>query len=117
MPNLFPKEIIDNTHHGHHFRYGKKSVAIYSIINKLEILDFNITGTNEFIHDLQFLTTNNLISLDSSSENYIQKTIQNLRANNKTIIVIAHRLSTIVQADTILVLEKGQLIDQGSHNE
>ena len=54
-------------------------------------------------------------SLDSKSENYIQKTIQNLRQNNKTIIVIAHRLSTIVNADTIVVLDKGKVIEQGNH--
>ncbi len=54
-------------------------------------------------------------SLDSTSENYIQKTIQNLRQQNKTIIIIAHRLSTVVNADTIVVLEKGNVIEQGNH--
>ncbi|WP_317129659.1 ATP-binding cassette domain-containing protein [Aureibaculum algae] len=54
-------------------------------------------------------------SLDSTSENYIQRTIQNLREQNKTIILIAHRLSTVVNADTIVVLEKGKVIEQGSH--
>lgn len=56
-------------------------------------------------------------SLDSTSENYIQRTIQNLRVQQKTIIIIAHRLSTIVNADEIVVLEKGNVIEQGSHNE
>lgn len=56
-------------------------------------------------------------SLDSTSENYIQRTIQNLREQQKTIIIIAHRLSTIVNADEIVVLEKGNVIEQGSHNE
>ncbi len=56
-------------------------------------------------------------SLDSTSENYIQKTIQNLRAEHKTIVVIAHRLSTVVNADTIVVLEKGKVLEQGSHKE
>ncbi|MCF6168469.1 peptidase domain-containing ABC transporter [Lutibacter sp.] len=55
-------------------------------------------------------------SLDSTSENYIQRTIKNLRENNKTIIVIAHRLSTIVNADEIVVLEKGKVLEQGSHS-
>ena len=54
-------------------------------------------------------------SLDSTSENYIQRTIQNLREQHKTIIVIAHRLSTIINADEIVVLEKGNVIEQGSH--
>ncbi|MCF6169059.1 peptidase domain-containing ABC transporter [Lutibacter sp.] len=56
-------------------------------------------------------------SLDSTSENYIQRTIQNLRAQHKTIIIIAHRLSTVVNADEIVVLEKGKVLEQGSHNE
>lgn len=56
-------------------------------------------------------------SLDSTSENYIQRTIQNLREQQKTIIIIAHRLSTIVNADEIVVLEKGNVIEQGSHSE
>lgn len=56
-------------------------------------------------------------SLDTSSENFIQKSIQNLRTKNKTIIVIAHRLSTVVQADTIVVLDKGKVLEQGSHRE
>jgi len=56
-------------------------------------------------------------SLDSTSENYIQKTIELLRQNNKTIIVIAHRLSTIVHADKIVVLHKGKVVEQGNHEK
>jgi ATP-binding cassette subfamily B protein len=56
-------------------------------------------------------------SLDSASENFIQKTIKNLRENNKTIIVIAHRLSTIINADKIVVLDKGEVSEEGSHDE
>ena len=56
-------------------------------------------------------------SLDSTSENYIQRTIQRLREKDKTIIIIAHRLSTVVNADTIVVLEKGKVLEQGSHSE
>ena len=56
-------------------------------------------------------------SLDSTSENYIQKAIERLRQDNKTIIIIAHRLSTVINADEIVVLQKGEVLEQGSHKE
>ena len=56
-------------------------------------------------------------SLDSNSENYIQKTVANLRKNNKTIILIAHRLSSVINADAIVVLHKGKVKEAGTHLE
>ncbi len=54
-------------------------------------------------------------ALDTISEKYIQQTIQTLRSLNKTIIIIAHRLSTIKNADKILVLANGKLVQEGTH--
>ncbi|GFD91485.1 bacteriocin cleavage/export ABC transporter [Alteromonas sp. KUL156] len=56
-------------------------------------------------------------SLDSTSENYIQKAVERLRQENKTIIIIAHRLSTVINADEIVVLNKGNVLEQGNHKE
>ncbi|CAA7194132.1 ATP-binding cassette domain-containing protein [Chryseobacterium potabilaquae] len=56
-------------------------------------------------------------SLDSESEMAIQNTLQEFRNQGKTMIVIAHRLSTIANADTILVMKEGQIIEKGDHNE
>ena len=53
-------------------------------------------------------------SLDSETEEKIQKAINKL-ISNKTTIVIAHRLSTILSADKIYVVDRGEIIDSGSH--
>ncbi|HIF19545.1 MAG TPA: lipid A export permease/ATP-binding protein MsbA [Gammaproteobacteria bacterium] len=55
-------------------------------------------------------------SLDSESEKYIQKGLDQLM-KNRTTLVIAHRLSTIENADRIIVLSKGRIVEQGNHNE
>jgi ATP-binding cassette subfamily B protein len=56
-------------------------------------------------------------SLDSSSEQYVQRTIDMLTEEGKTIILIAHRLSTVFKADKICVLDKGQVVEEGTHRE
>jgi subfamily B ATP-binding cassette protein MsbA len=55
-------------------------------------------------------------SLDTESEKNVQEAIEQLM-KNRTVIVIAHRLSTINNADKIIVLDQGQIIDQGSHEK
>ena len=54
-------------------------------------------------------------SLDNESEQFVQETIQRLKSHGKTILVIAHRLSTVIQADHIAVLEKGLVVEEGTH--
>jgi len=55
-------------------------------------------------------------ALDSESEKLVQNALENLM-KNKTSLVIAHRLSTIQNADKIIVLEKGKIIESGIHKE
>lgn len=55
-------------------------------------------------------------NIDTYTENLIQKSIDKL-SKEKTAIFIAHRLSTIVNVDKIIVLDKGEIIEQGNHNE
>jgi subfamily B ATP-binding cassette protein MsbA len=54
--------------------------------------------------------------LDTESEKLVQEAINNLM-KGRTVIVIAHRLSTIMHADKIMVVDKGRIIDSGTHEE
>jgi ATP-binding cassette subfamily B protein/subfamily B ATP-binding cassette protein MsbA len=55
-------------------------------------------------------------ALDNHTERLVQQALANLRAD-RTCFVIAHRLSTVRQADRICVLDRGMLVEQGSHDE
>ncbi|WDF59905.1 peptidase domain-containing ABC transporter [Flavobacterium sp. KACC 22758] len=56
-------------------------------------------------------------SLDTNSEGIVKRVIDKFKTQEKTIIVIAHRLSTIANADTILVMKNGEIIESGNHLE
>ncbi len=55
-------------------------------------------------------------ALDTESEKLVQDALENM-TRNRTSIVIAHRLSTIKNADLIVVMQKGEIVEQGTHNE
>lgn len=55
-------------------------------------------------------------ALDNSSQDYIKKTIDNL-IKDHTVVIVAHRLSTIMDADIIYLVDKGKVVDSGTHNE
>ena len=58
-------------------------------------------------------------ALDSQSEDKVQKSINNIINKNRniTLIIIAHRLSTIVNADKIVVLNNGKIVESGNYKE
>ncbi len=55
-------------------------------------------------------------ALDNKSEAIVQKALDNLM-KNRTVFVIAHRLSTVINADKIVVLNGGEIVEQGTHEE
>ena len=57
-------------------------------------------------------------ALDAITEELVQKSIDKLISESDcTVIVIAHRLSTVVNADHIAVMDKGQIVEEGTHEE
>ena len=55
-------------------------------------------------------------ALDTESEKFVQVALENMM-QNRTSIVIAHRLSTIQKADNIIVMQKGEIVEQGTHDQ
>jgi subfamily B ATP-binding cassette protein MsbA len=53
-------------------------------------------------------------ALDTESERLVQQALENMM-QNRTSVVIAHRLSTIQKADVIVVMQKGEIVEQGTH--
>ena len=56
-------------------------------------------------------------SLDTHSETIVKNVIDDFKTKEKTVIIIAHRLSTIANADQILVMENGTIVESGNHQE
>lgn len=55
-------------------------------------------------------------ALDAESEHYVQKALEKA-VQGRTVLTIAHRLSTIKNADKVIVLKQGQVIETGSYKE
>lgn len=56
-------------------------------------------------------------SLDTLAEKYVKQVIKQLASEGKTIVIIAHRLSTVHDADTIVTLSHGKVVEMGTHVE
>jgi ATP-binding cassette, subfamily B, putative efflux pump len=76
-----------------------------------------ITIARAFLTDPQVLILDEATSaLDSASEKLIQAALEKLM-ENRTTFIVAHRLSTIINADKILVMREGRIVDSGTHQE
>ncbi len=138
-PHLFSGTVKDNILYGNlnatdeEVRIATESVSADTVINKLEkgydsevfeSGDSLSTGEKQLISFARAVLTNPSIfvldeatsSIDTQTEVLIQNAISHL-LKNRTSFIIAHRLSTIKQADVILVVKNGKIIEQGSHLE
>jgi len=82
-------------------------------VGQRQIISFaRVLASNPKILILDEATAN----IDSQTESKIQKALEKVR-KNRTVIIIAHRLATIKNADKIIVLDKGQKVEEGRHQE
>jgi ATP-binding cassette subfamily B multidrug efflux pump len=110
-----------------------KTIGVHDFIMSLPNgYDYNVkergvmlsSGQRQLIAFLRAYVSNpSILILDeatSSIDSYSEELIQNatdILTKGRTSIVIAHRLATIVNADTIIVMDKGKIVEKGSHNE
>ncbi|MFI3209227.1 MAG: ABC transporter ATP-binding protein, partial [Eubacteriales bacterium] len=138
-PHLFSGTIRDNILYGdleasdEAMKQAAESVSANLVIDKLEkgydsevfeSGDSLSTGEKQLISFARAVLTNPRIfvldeatsSIDTHTEALIQQAISHL-LKDRTSFIIAHRLSTIKQADVILVVKNGKIVEQGSHRE
>ena len=138
-PHLFSGTVLENLKYGNpdatmeEIEAAVKSVSADGVIARMdkgydsevgEGGDLLSTGEKQLISFARAILANPRIfvldeatsSIDNVTEKLIQDAIENLM-KGRTSFVIAHRLSTIRQADVILVVKDGKIIEQGSHKE
>ncbi len=138
-PHLFSGSVFDNV------RFGKEDATLEDVIEACKLVnahDFIMELPNGYDSDVGeggsklsvgqkqlvsfarailvnpalFILDEATASIDTETEKIIQYAIENI-LKGKTSFVIAHRLSTIVNADMILVIKKGIIVEQGTHEE
>ena len=104
-------EFIEQTHDGFDTLIGERGVNL-SGGQKQRLAIARALLKNPPILILDEATS----ALDTESEKMVQKAIEVLM-KDRTVLVIAHRLSTIINADQIIVLDNGKIVESGSHTE
>ncbi|WP_302054959.1 MULTISPECIES: ABC transporter ATP-binding protein [unclassified Planococcus (in: firmicutes)] len=104
-------EFIDNLPEGYDTKVGERGVKLSGGQKQ------RIAISRVFLKDPAILILDEATSaLDLESESLIQDSLERL-AHDRTTLMVAHRLSTITHADQILVIDNGQLAEQGTHEE
>lgn len=105
------KEIVDNLEKGLETVYGTKGTYFSGgEIQRLSI-------ARAFLKNADFVILDEATAFaDPENEHIIQTSFKKL-SKDKTTLMIAHRLSTVINADRILVMENGKIVESGTHNE
>lgn len=91
--------------------------AIAGVLNKIMYISESFAIARAIIKDSPIIVLDEATAFsDPENEYLIQKAFEKLM-QNKTVIIIAHRLSTIRNADKIIVMEKGQIVESGKHDD
>ncbi|MDY5111420.1 ABC transporter ATP-binding protein [Faecalicoccus sp.] len=111
LNNAGAMEIIDNLDSGLNTIYGKKG----TYLSGGEMQRIAIART--FLKNAKYIILDEATAFsDPENEHIIQKSFKRL-SDNKTTLMIAHRLSTVIDADRILVIEDGRIVEEGKHIE
>jgi subfamily B ATP-binding cassette protein MsbA len=136
---LFSGSIIDNLRYGNPRASRQEVIAACEAANAYEFIKTlpngfdtevgeggtflsggqkqRLTIARAFLKDPRILILDEATSaIDATSEKLIQDALEKLRIG-RTTLIIAHRLSTIINADTIVVLDDGEVIEMGTHDE
>lgn len=109
--NAFADEFIRSFPHGYDTLVGERGAKLSGGQRQ------RLSIARALLKDPPILILDEATShLDTQSEMLVQQALSNLM-QNRTVIVIAHRLATVRRADRILVLEAGQILEQGTHEE
>ena len=104
-------EFIERTADGYDTRVGERGVKLSGGQRQ------RIALARVFLQDPPILVLDEATSaVDTETERAIQRSLDRL-SEGRTTFVIAHRLSTVVDADAILVLDDGRVVERGSHDE
>jgi ATP-binding cassette, subfamily C, bacteriocin exporter len=138
--DLFSGNVVDNIAIGDHEPDMKRIISICSDLGILQFIDKLPQGFNTYLgengaslsggqkqriaiaralyKDPAILILDEATSsLDSASERHVQYMINYLQSQEKTVILISHRLSTVLNADKIIVLSDGKVVEEGRHEE
>tara|TARA_B110000003_G_scaffold27445_1_gene25990 strand:+ start:1374 stop:3146 length:1773 start_codon:yes stop_codon:yes gene_type:complete len=103
-------EFISGLPEGYNYNVRERGAGISTGQRQL------ISFLRAYIKDPQILVLDEATSsIDTDSELLIQNAIEKI-TKNRTSIIIAHRLSTIMKADNIIVMDKGKIVEQGTHS-